>query len=386
MGWLAEGNQAIAAADPRHPASNGSAAVAFNLHDRTGTDSALTQTFQTEPGRRYELAFDAGTVGAIADQQFRIVVRGEATLLDTRVVVAGISAEPYYVPQRLTFVADDTATTVTFHDKSVTYVGIDALLDNVRVTTVEPASPVITASPVRLAVAEGKDATFRVAATGSAPLRYQWQFNGEPIAGATGSSYTVSRARRLDAGNYRVLVMNDAATATSSSATLTVLPPAVLLNGSFEYGSAAWLFEGTYVSTSTNPAYGVTDGTQLAHFNWGQQQPNGTIAQTIQTTPGMEYTVAFDVGAFSLMNHNEQSMQITAQGKSRLLTQSVVVSANGKGGTYTRHSFTFRADDTATTIAFHDTSMTTMNVDLLLDNVMVTPKQPMIDGSPRRRQ
>jgi hypothetical protein len=319
------------------------------------------------------LAFDAGTVGAIADQIFRVTVTGRAVLIDARIAFAGISAAAFYVPQQLTFVADSAQTTVTFQDKSVTYVGIDALLDNVRVTAESDSAPRITVSPARTAVPEGQQAVFTVLASGpTTAVRYQWQFNGNDIPDAIESTFTVNGANSSHAGNYRVVVSNDAGAVYSSTATLTVLPASILLNGSFEYGSAAWMFTGTNVSTSTNAAYGVTDGRELAHFNWGQAKPNGAISQTVRTVPGHEYVLTFDAGAFSLVNHDEQRMQVTVQGQSTLLSRSISVVANGKGGTYLPQTFTFSADSESTTVTFKDVSTVTKNVDLLLDNVRLT--------------
>src|SRR5262249_9235685 len=41
--------------------------------------------------------------------------------------------------------------------------------------------PTITSQPVAKAAAVGTSATFTVGATGSAPLSYQWRFNGAPV-------------------------------------------------------------------------------------------------------------------------------------------------------------------------------------------------------------
>ncbi len=86
--------------------------------------------------------------------------------------------------------------------------------------------PSIVTHPVSQTVNQGGSATFTVSATGSAPLAYQWRFNGTNIAGATGSSYTRANVQPADAGNYSVFVSNDAGNATSANAVLTVTVPA----------------------------------------------------------------------------------------------------------------------------------------------------------------
>ncbi|MBZ5660252.1 MAG: MBG domain-containing protein [Acidobacteriia bacterium] len=86
--------------------------------------------------------------------------------------------------------------------------------------------PSITTQPASQTVNEGQTATFSVAATGSAPLSYQWQSNGSNIAGATSSSYTTPATTALDGGTrFTVVVSNTAGSTTSTAATLKVNSP-----------------------------------------------------------------------------------------------------------------------------------------------------------------
>lgn len=50
---------------------------------------------------------------------------------------------------------------------------------------VVPAPPAIAMNPLSLTVLAGTNVTFSVAATGSAPLSYQWYFDTRALAGAT---------------------------------------------------------------------------------------------------------------------------------------------------------------------------------------------------------
>ena len=89
-------------------------------------------------------------------------------------------------------------------------------------------APSITLQPASQTVTAGQTATFSVAATGTAPLNYQWQKNGANISGATSSTYTTPATTTGDSGNaYRVVVSNSAGSATSNAATLTVNAAAV---------------------------------------------------------------------------------------------------------------------------------------------------------------
>lgn len=83
-------------------------------------------------------------------------------------------------------------------------------------------APVIGTQPAAQTVTEGAVATFSVAASGTAPLTYQWRFNGTPVSGATSSSYARTTALGDNGGLVSVVVTNGAGSVTSSNATLTV--------------------------------------------------------------------------------------------------------------------------------------------------------------------
>jgi len=85
------------------------------------------------------------------------------------------------------------------------------------------SAPQITTQPTNQAVTVGQSAEFSVAATGTAPLQYQWRKNGSAITGATGSSYATPATVSGDNGSsFTVVVSNAAGSITSNAATLTV--------------------------------------------------------------------------------------------------------------------------------------------------------------------
>jgi hypothetical protein len=83
-------------------------------------------------------------------------------------------------------------------------------------------APSISAQPSSQTVAEGGSAVFTANVTGTAPLVYQWLFNGSAISGATNSALTLTSAKLSDAGSYAFTVANTFGVAASSSATLRV--------------------------------------------------------------------------------------------------------------------------------------------------------------------
>ena len=93
-------------------------------------------------------------------------------------------------------------------------------------------SPAISSQPGAATVTEGATATFTVAATGTAPLAYQWELstNGgvswanAPVDAASSSYTTPATTFAFNGYAYRVRVSNSAGAVTSNSATLTVNP------------------------------------------------------------------------------------------------------------------------------------------------------------------
>ncbi|MBZ5700181.1 MAG: immunoglobulin domain-containing protein, partial [Acidobacteriia bacterium] len=76
-------------------------------------------------------------------------------------------------------------------------------------TQATPLPPTITTQPASQTVTAGQTATFTVAATGTAPLTYQWKKNGTAISGATSTSYTTPATTSSDNGaQFTVTVTN----------------------------------------------------------------------------------------------------------------------------------------------------------------------------------
>jgi hypothetical protein len=83
----------------------------------------------------------------------------------------------------------------------------------------------ISAQPISQTVNAGTAATFTVAATGAAPLTYQWRKDGTPILGATIATFTLSSVQPTDAAAYTVVISNPAGSSTSNAAILAVTIP-----------------------------------------------------------------------------------------------------------------------------------------------------------------
>ncbi len=83
--------------------------------------------------------------------------------------------------------------------------------------------PSITGQPASQTVPLGRPVRFSVTASGAAPLGYRWQRNGDDIAGARGSTYTIAAVTIADnRATFRAVVTNAHGSATSNGAVLTV--------------------------------------------------------------------------------------------------------------------------------------------------------------------
>jgi len=130
-----------------------------------------------------------------------------------------------------------------------------------------------------LGVAVGSNVTFTVTATGTAPLSYQWRFNGADLEYATASAYTCWNAQITNAGSYSVLVSNMAGAMMSDAAMLSVIQPP-----SPQIDAISLTPEGQFrLQASGAPGlYAVEAGTNLA--DWAELATVTNTAATFQYT------------------------------------------------------------------------------------------------------
>ena len=180
----------------------------------TATAAPVMPTITTQPASQ--------TVTAGQAASFSVAATGTAPLSyqwnRNGAVISGATSSSYTTP--VTTSSDNGAQFTVV----VTNVAGSATSNAATLTvTAAPVAPSITTQPTSHTVTAGQTASFSVAATGTAPLSYQWQKNGASIAGATLSIYTTPAATTSDSGStFAVVVTNTAGTVTSSAATLTV--------------------------------------------------------------------------------------------------------------------------------------------------------------------
>jgi O-glycosyl hydrolase len=89
--------------------------------------------------------------------------------------------------------------------------------------TVGQTTPQISLQPTNQSVVPGGSAAFSVGAAGSAPLAYQWQFDGTNLTDATNATLVLNAVAAANAGSYDVVVTNAYGSVSSVTATLSVL-------------------------------------------------------------------------------------------------------------------------------------------------------------------
>jgi endonuclease/exonuclease/phosphatase family metal-dependent hydrolase len=87
-----------------------------------------------------------------------------------------------------------------------------------------PTPPQIIIQPADQTVTAGSNAMFAVAASGTPPLAYQWQFAGTNLVGETNANLILSGVTTNQAGPYAVTITNSLGTTNSRTASLTVNP------------------------------------------------------------------------------------------------------------------------------------------------------------------
>ena len=86
-------------------------------------------------------------------------------------------------------------------------------------------APTFTTQPTSQIGAVGGNVTFTVAASGTAPLAYQWYKDGIAVAGATGNSLTISGVQLSDGGSYQASVSDASTRITAVAVGFSVSAP-----------------------------------------------------------------------------------------------------------------------------------------------------------------
>jgi glucose/arabinose dehydrogenase len=179
----------------------------------------------------------------------------------------------------------------------ITYTGVDA--------------PTIARQPASQTVSVGQSATLTVEANGG-QLSYQWlRWNGSAfanIAGATGTSYTFTPALSDNGAQFQVKVTNPYGTATSSTATISVIsnqPPVPNIANPLHSGAPLWAAGQTisFSGSATDPEDGSLP---VANLTW-----SGVLVHGSHTHPAFGPIAGVASGSFTIPTVNEASDDIS---------------------------------------------------------------------------
>jgi hypothetical protein len=177
-------------------------------------------------------------------------------------------------------------------------------------------APLITSQPAAQSQVAGLDTAFNVAAGGTPPLYYQWQFGGTDIPGATRSAYTVTNVQSTNLGLYSVMVTNSIGSITSSCAPLVFGQVAAW--GASAYGATATALGATNVlATAAGNYFNLwlsADGT-VSGWGWsvnGVTNYPTDLTNAIAISVGYSHCLALrsdgTVTAWGGQNHGETNV------------------------------------------------------------------------------
>ena len=172
--------------------------------------------------------------------------------------------------------------------------------------------PSITTQPASQSITVGHTATFKVVATGTAPLSYQWLKKGANIAGATSASYTTPTVTSADNGaTFQVKIKNSVGQVTSTAATLTVDPLLTVATTSLPGGTIGKSYSSTLqASSGTKPySWSLSSGTLPAGLSLVAS--TGVISGKPTTTGIHNFTVKVSDATSSKPQTATKSLSIT---------------------------------------------------------------------------
>ncbi len=291
---------------------DGAQYIGFNGGDGP-VGGSISQMFSTVVGQSYAVSFNVGRIGSGGGTMSALAeARSSGGTLLGSLTGVAPGSPGYGPAQTFSFTATTTNSTLTLTDTSSATVSVDLLLDNVSVMPGSPPPP--------------------------------------PVGPFTN-------------GSFELPVVSSGGHALPSGST----------------NITGWLLGGPgTVSFINGPAGGVVnpvDGAQQLDFDSGDTPPGATLSQTFATSIGQAYTVGFYVGRFG---PGGATMSLLAEAKSSTggVLGSLTAVAPNTQSYGSLQTFTFTAATTNSTLIFTDTSSATVGVDVLLDNVSVTPALP----------
>jgi len=173
----------------------------------------------------------------------------------------------------------------------------------------------------------------------------------------SGSNVVYTPAANYNGADSFTYTMKDAAgVASTATVNVTVNPVSdtyalsnLATNGSFEASTTGWTLIGDGVDVVSSSGWQPGDGTYSLDLN--AFHPGG-VKQVLQTTPGMQYTVGFDLSK-NPGNTTYATAQVSVDNTSSTTQSYTFSNANSAGNMmWSQQTFTFTATSATTALSF----------------------------------
>lgn len=247
------------------------------LSDTGGYSVIVSNAYGTATSDNAELRVSTPTGPVIVTQpQSQTVIPGQSYSFS---VVAGgsqpLSYQWYYNTNTLIANATSASLTLTniqpaaagtYSVVITNFVGVTNSADAVLTVNTNPVAPTFSTSPASQVVLEGSSASFTAIVVGTAPVYYQWNFNGTPLVGSTSLTLTLANLQLSSSGSYTLTASNSAGVATSGAGVLTVTPTIPVVTTAYNLVGFGGNTTGGGVLAETDPNYAhVYTATDLAN-------------------------------------------------------------------------------------------------------------------------
>ncbi len=151
-----------------------------------------------------------------------------------------------------------------------------------------PVAPSFILQPASVIALAGSTVGFSAAASGTAPVFYQWLKNGSAISSATNTTLTLTNVQNSDAASFALRASNSVGTVVSSNATLAITISSSLPNSSFNLAGFGFQTTGGGVIPETDPAYRkVTNALDFANALVSAYKTAGSV-KVIEITTNLD--------------------------------------------------------------------------------------------------
>ena len=170
----------------------------------------------------------------------------------------------------------------------------------------------ILSQPQSKNIRHGSNDVLTIFATGANPIRYQWQFNGADIPGATATNLNIVNAQSNHVGTYTVLLEDGVSTAASQTALVDVGDPPTIVQGLTNQIAAVGNTVTFTVTVTGTPPFG---------YEWRKGTP--TVASNTLSEATASFTIpsvsTTDAGTWRVIVRNKFN-QTTSVNSAAILT------------------------------------------------------------------